>query len=54
MNKKERFFFKSSAVDRAVQLRSKGYKPDIYPAHNFGPRGCFHWPFGWDVVWFEG
>jgi hypothetical protein len=29
------------------------WKADVEPLHTFGPRGCFHLPWGWRVIWFS-
>lgn len=51
MTRTKNFFWLSSAEKFAEELKGRGFFPDIFPAHTFGPRGCFSW--GWSVVWLE-
>lgn len=53
MTKTKHFFFKSSAVNFANDLRKQGQDPAVCPSHYLGPRETFPWFFGWDVVWTE-
>jgi len=53
VTKSRDFFWKADAALLADVLRRRGLMPMVTPKHAWGPRGCFNWPFGWRVVWFE-
>jgi hypothetical protein len=54
MQKTRDFTWKSQAMRFCDDLRQSGVKfMDLEPLHTFGPRNCFHLPWGWRVLWMD-